>query len=114
MSMWWMRARIFISVCGSSLRRGGIFIGQILATQANREGTLGHLYDAKTTPDIYVIGADGMLDYMGGADSIVSTDSDDIKKAEPYVQEAILAVANGKPVPHPITRPYSCNVKHAD
>jgi peroxiredoxin len=77
------------------------------------KGTIGHLYDARTTPDMYVIGADGKLAYMGGADSIASTNVNDIQKAEPYAEEAIAAVAAGKPVAHPVTRPYGCNVKYA-
>jgi hypothetical protein len=78
------------------------------------EGKIGHLYNAKTTPDIFVINKDGVLEYMGGADSIASTDPADISKAEPYAREAILAVAAGKPVAHPVTRPYGCTVKYAE
>ena len=77
------------------------------------QGTIGHLYDARTTPDMYIIDKNGVLVYMGGADSIDSTDARDLLKAEPYAQEAITAVAAGKPVAHPVTRPYGCNVKYA-
>jgi hypothetical protein len=77
------------------------------------EGTIGHLYDAKTTPDMYVINADGILVYKGGADSIASTDPADIQKAEPYAHEAIMATVAGQPVPHPVTQPYGCTVKYA-
>jgi hypothetical protein len=76
-------------------------------------GTIGHLYDARTTPDMYVIDAAGNLAYMGGADSINSTNINDMQKAEPYAQEALAAVVAGQPVAHPITRPYGCNVKYA-
>ncbi len=44
------------------------------------------LYDAKTTPHMYVIDKDGVLRYMGGIDSIASTDKDDIAKATQYVR----------------------------
>jgi AhpC/TSA family len=76
-------------------------------------GGIGHLYKAETTPHIFVIKPDGTLAYMGGADSIATTRVEDIHKAEPYAREAIQAVAAGKPVPHPITRPYGCSVKYA-
>jgi len=75
-------------------------------------GTIGHLYDAKTTPEIAVIKADGTLAYLGGADSIASTDVADMARAEPYAREAIEAVVAGQPVSHPVTRPYGCSVKY--
>lgn len=77
-------------------------------------GAIGHLYDAQTTPDIFVIRPNGQLAYMGGADSIASTRVEDIPKAEPYAREALEAVMSGKPVARPITRPYGCTVKYAD
>jgi peroxiredoxin len=75
-------------------------------------GNLGRLYHAKTTPHMFVIGPDGTLKYMGGIDSVATADIEDIKKAEPYLKEAMLAVADGQPVAHPITRPYGCSVKY--
>ncbi len=76
-------------------------------------GEIGHLYAAVTTPHIFVIRPDGTVAYMGGADSIVSTRVEDLQKAEPYAREAIEAVAAGRPVAHPVTRPYGCSVKYA-
>lgn len=76
-------------------------------------GVIGHLYGAQTTPDIFVIRPDGVLAYMGGADSIASTRIEDIARAEPYAREALEAVAAGKSVPHPITRPYGCSIKYS-
>jgi hypothetical protein len=76
-------------------------------------GTIGHLYDAKTTPEIAVIRTDGKLAYLGGADSIASTDVADLPRAEPYAREAIQAVVAGQPVAHPVTRPYGCSVKYS-
>lgn len=76
-------------------------------------GTIGRLYGAMTTPHMFVIKPDGALAYMGGANSIASTQIDDIKKAEPYAREAIQAVTSGAPVRHPVTRPYGCSVKYS-
>jgi len=75
-------------------------------------GNLGRLYRAKTTPHMFVIGPDGDLKYMGGIDSIATADVEDIKSAEPYLKEAMLAVVDGNPVAHPVTRPYGCSVKY--
>jgi AhpC/TSA family protein len=75
-------------------------------------GTLGRLYHAKTTPHMYVIDRDGVLQYMGGIDSIATADVGDIPKAEPYLKEAMLAVIDGQPVTHPVSKPYGCSVKY--
>ena len=49
---------------------------------------------------------------MGGIDSIATADDGDIAKAEPYLKEAMLAVAQGSPVAHAVTKPYGCAVKY--
>jgi hypothetical protein len=49
---------------------------------------------------------------MGGIDSIATADADDIPKAEPYLKDAMLAVAQGAPVAHPVTKPYGCSIKY--
>ena len=77
------------------------------------QGAIARLYGAETTPHIFVIKPDGALAYAGGADSIASTRISDMDKAEPYAREAIEAVAAGKPVAHPLTRPYGCSVKYS-
>jgi peroxiredoxin len=75
-------------------------------------GSLGRLYDAKTTPHMFVIDKNGALQYMGGIDSIATTDISDIPHAEPYLKEAMLAVAQGSPVAHPVSKPYGCSIKY--
>jgi hypothetical protein len=75
-------------------------------------GTVGHLYDAQTTPHLFVITADGTLVYHGAIDSIASTNQADIPRAENYVQEALAAVNAGQPVAKGSSRPYGCSVKY--
>jgi len=75
-------------------------------------GTMGRLYGAKTTPHMFVIDKDGVLQYMGGIDSIATVDVGDIVNAEPYLKDAMLAVAQGGPVAHAVTTPYGCSVKY--
>jgi len=76
-------------------------------------GDLGRMYEAQTTPHMFIVGPDGMLGYMGGADSIASTRDDDLARAKPYVREALAALAAGRPAPDPATRAYGCTVKYA-
>jgi len=73
---------------------------------------MGRLYHAKTTPHMFVIDKNGILQYMGGIDSIATADVSDIPHAEPYLKEAMLAVVQGRPVPHAVTTPYGCSIKY--
>jgi peroxiredoxin len=75
-------------------------------------GAVARLYAAKTTPHLFVIDRNGALQYMGGIDSIATADEADISRAEPYLKEAMLAVVQGNPVPHAVTRPYGCSIKY--
>ncbi len=76
------------------------------------DGKVGKAYDAKTTPQMYVINADGVLVYNGAIDSIRSTKAADIAKSENYVTAALAAVKAGEPVATPVTQPYGCSVKY--
>ena len=78
----------------------------------DQDGTVGHLYGAKQTPDMYVIDKDGNLAYSGAIDSIASSDPSDIAKADNYVRDALLAVESGKPVAVATSRPYGCFIKY--
>jgi len=86
--------------------------GKEAAYLLDADGKVGHAYDAKTTPNMYVIDKDGTLRYMGGIDSIASTDVDDIPKATQYVRQALTELAAGKPVSVATSEPYGCSVKY--
>jgi peroxiredoxin len=76
------------------------------------KGQMGRAYDARTTPHMFLINAEGTLVYMGGIDSIPSTRADDLEKATPYFRDAVAAVTKGEPVKNAVTRPYGCSVKY--
>ncbi|MDZ4843046.1 MAG: redoxin domain-containing protein [Hyphomicrobium aestuarii] len=76
------------------------------------DGTLGRLYDAKTTPHMFVIKPDGKLAYNGAIDDKPTTDSADVATAKSFVKNAMDAVAVGKPVDPAVTRAYGCSVKY--
>ncbi len=75
-------------------------------------GEVGKKYDAKTTPEMFVLDKEGKILYAGAIDSIKSTDSADIAKAENHVRAALDAALAGQPVPTPKTKPYGCSVKY--
>jgi opacity protein-like surface antigen len=76
------------------------------------DGKVGKAYGAKTTPQIFVITAEGKVAYTGAIDSISSTDAADIAKAENYAAAALAAVKTGKAVEKASTQPYGCSVKY--
>ena len=77
------------------------------------DGKVGHLYGAKTTPDMYIINPQGVLVYQGAIDDKPSTDLGDVKSAKNYVKAALNAVMGGQTVATASTRPYGCSVKYA-
>jgi len=76
------------------------------------DGNVGKTYGARTTPHMYVIDAQGVLRYMGGIDSIASTDKEDIEKATQFVPQVLAEIEAGKPVSVTTSQPYGCSVKY--
>jgi peroxiredoxin len=77
-------------------------------------GVLGHLYDAKTTPHMFIIDPKGILIYNGAIDDRPTTDLADVNGARNYLSLALEEATAGKPVIIPATRPYGCSVKYPD
>lgn len=76
------------------------------------DGTVGHLYGAKTTPDMYVIDPGGKLVYEGAIDNKPTTDPGEVASASNYVRAALDQSTAGKAVAIATTRPYGCSVKY--
>jgi glutathione peroxidase-family protein len=104
-------------------KQGHVSAGQARTIQAewngtqtaylfDTDGTVGRAYGAKTTPHMYIIDADGVLQYNGAIDSIPSANIADIEKADQFVEIALAELADGKPVSRPLTQPYGCSVKY--
>jgi peroxiredoxin len=77
-------------------------------------GMLGRLYNAKTTPEMYVIDPSGKLIYSGAIDDRPTPDPDDVRGAHNYVSDALTEAMAGKPVATTYTRPYGCSVKYTE
>jgi peroxiredoxin len=78
------------------------------------DGKVGRTYGAKTTPHMFVIGAEGRLVYAGGIDDKPSTDRADVATAKNYVAAALGEILAGRPVSTPTSPPYGCGVKYGD
>lgn len=76
-------------------------------------GTIGHLYDMKTTPHLFVIAKDGTLVYDGAIDNRPQPFGDP-RTAKNYVSAAVDEVIAGKPVTVSQSKPYGCGVHYAN
>lgn len=74
-------------------------------------GTIGHAYDAKTTPHMFIIDKDGKIAYNGAID-----DDPPGRKAKEertnYVGRGLDAEKTGKDPDPASTKPYGCSVKY--
>jgi hypothetical protein len=75
-------------------------------------GKLGRLFDAKTTPHLFVIGKDGTLVYQGAIDDQPNASVTNTTSAHNYVKAALAALRAGKPVETTSTPSYGCGVKY--
>jgi len=77
-------------------------------------GEIGHLYEAKTSPQMVIIDPKGIMIYSGAIDDKPTTELQDVATATNYVSRALEEAMAGKPVQTPTTRPYGCSVKYSD
>lgn len=75
-------------------------------------GKIGHMYEAKTSPHMFVIDPSGKLIYNGAIDDHETTDKNDPPKSKNYVSAALTESMAGQPVAQAVTRPYGCSVKY--
>lgn len=77
-------------------------------------GDIGLLYNAKTTPHMYIVNPQGVLIYAGAIDSVPSANTEDIKTATNYVRQGLNEALGGKAISVAATRPYGCFLKYKD
>jgi peroxiredoxin len=76
-------------------------------------GEIGHAYDSKTSPHMFIVDPKGVLIYNGAIDDKPTSDQADLAGAKNYVSLALTEAMAGKAVSEPTTRPYGCSVKYA-
>lgn len=76
----------------------------------DESGKVGKLYNAKTTPHMFVVNPDGTMGYQGAIDSNPST----TEGATNYVAQYLDLSKEGKPAKTTTTNPYGCGVKYAN
>ncbi len=75
------------------------------------DGKVGKMFDAKTTPHMFVIGKDGKLLYSGAIDDDPRGEK---KEKVNYVRNVLNEILSGKQVSISVTKPYGCSVKYAE
>jgi peroxiredoxin len=77
-------------------------------------GAIGHLYEARTTPHMFIIDPTGKLIYDGAIDDHPTTDPSEVHASKNYVSAALSEAMDGKSVAVNYTRPYGCSIKYAN
>ncbi len=78
----------------------------------DESGDIGRLYDAKTTPHMFVIDALGNLAYAGAIDDNPSPRASTVEGAQNYVLAAVESLVNGEKIEVASSNPYGCSVKY--
>jgi peroxiredoxin len=78
-------------------------------TLQDPDGAVGRAYGARTTPQIFVIDATGVLRYAGAIDN---DPHEDEKRPVNYARAALDALLAGKAPSPAETQPYGCSVKY--
>jgi peroxiredoxin len=84
---------------------GGDFNGVPYLRDDSQE--VAHAYDAKTTPDAFVLDSGGVLRYRGAPDS----DYEDPSQNAAYLRVALDAVLDGREPDPAYTQPVGCSIK---
>ena len=84
------------------------------AVLMDADGKVGHLYNAKTTPQMFVINPEGNVIYAGAIDDRPTPEVEDIRGADNFVSDALTAAMAGKPIAKSFTRSYGCSIKYRD
>ena len=74
-------------------------------------GSVGHAYDARTTPHMFVIDEQGKLIYNGAIDDDPRGGKGKTERIN-YVDSGLTAHAGGKSPDPSTTKPYGCSVKY--
>ncbi len=115
---------VWLSICSSAPGKQGNFSAaewkrriqeagsHATAVLLDESGTAGRAYGASNTPHLFVVGKDGRLAYQGSVDDQRTADPAAVGKGRSYLEEALEALMDGRPVPTAQTKPYGCSVKY--
>jgi len=76
------------------------------------DSAIAKLYQARTTPHMFVIDPEGKIIYAGAIDDRPSTRAEDPPAAHNYVRAALTQATGGSPVTMAASTPYGCSIKY--
>ncbi len=82
------------------------------AVLIDETGKIGKVYNALTTPHMYIINPKGILVYQGAIDNRPTADLEDVKGAKNYVALALEESLKNNKVKIGQTKAYGCSVKY--
>ena len=82
------------------------------AVLVDPDSMVATLYQAKTTPHMFVIDPEGTIIYAGAIDDRPSTRPEDPPAAHNHVRAALTEATGGKAVTTPTSTPYGCSIKY--
>jgi peroxiredoxin len=115
---------VWLSICSSAPGKQGNetpdtaksafskFRSAATAYLVDEDGKVGRLYNARTTPEMFVINPEGVLIYAGAIDNKPMPGPSTVAGADNYVKAALSEATSGKTVSMPSTKPYGCSVKY--
>lgn len=115
---------VWLSICTGAPGKQGYLPPERMIERAAKEGNkashfiqdtdgeIGKAYDAKVTPHLFIINAEGTLVYDGAIDSKPTADAADIETADKLFANALDAVLAGKEVTNAKNKSYGCGVKY--
>jgi peroxiredoxin len=80
----------------------------------DKDGKVGKLYGAKTTPNMFIIDTQGKIVYRGAIDNAPLGKKPEKEAYINYVEKALDELLAGKAISTPQTKPYGCSVKYAE
>jgi len=89
-----------------------IVSGVTNAVLVDSESSVARLYQAKTTPHMFVIDPAGRIIYAGAIDDRPSTRPQDPAAANNYVRAALTQATGGMTVSTANTTPYGCSIDY--
>ncbi len=115
---------VWLSICSSAPGKQGNLPASEAETAVKKSGSaasaylvddkgeVGRKYEARTTPEMFVINPEGILIYKGAIDDRPTPSAADVEGAKNYVAAALTEALAGKPVTDSSTKPYGCSVKY--